>query len=407
MGLSIQSTLAISEGLVKKSNEYNFKEQNDVNEEYDASKDDTSRSMPLLILFRCSAAFLEKCGVHDFNIMDLRKPEAQRIRRILSAVINFARFREERMKDCEPIAQVCEEYAEDAKKAEAEMIQLQNEVDTLKHRVAGEEGKDHQSTLAKLNNYNAKLESELKKLQRSQQQLRTEHLQYKERKMVLFNQLEDQSHLINEEVGQVEKYKGFSTVDPDSIRTVLNDLRSSLQTSEQNLHEGEATLRNKVKTIESIQAVEEELRKLLKVVQGIIDDLARLEDERNILGRQMEELDMKKMVSEDLSRQIGIAEVQTVKFENKIEKTREDALQRETMAKEKLESLENEYRRLTDERGVREVQMDKSKAIIAELENEINRANADFEKEKRKVEAAVTRLNAHIRSYLSDMNNFQ
>lgn len=37
------------------------------------------------------------CGVHDFSMKDLLAPEPKRVRRHLSAVINFAKFREERL----------------------------------------------------------------------------------------------------------------------------------------------------------------------------------------------------------------------------------------------------------------------------------------------------------------------
>jgi len=35
--------------------------------------------------------------IHDFSIRDLIKPDHQRVKNILSAVINFAKFREEQM----------------------------------------------------------------------------------------------------------------------------------------------------------------------------------------------------------------------------------------------------------------------------------------------------------------------
>lgn len=39
-----------------------------------------------------------KCvGIHDFNMKDILKPEYVRFRVLLSAVINFAKFREEQL----------------------------------------------------------------------------------------------------------------------------------------------------------------------------------------------------------------------------------------------------------------------------------------------------------------------
>ncbi len=37
------------------------------------------------------------CGVTDFSLLDVFKPDAKRLRRNLSAIINFAKFKEERL----------------------------------------------------------------------------------------------------------------------------------------------------------------------------------------------------------------------------------------------------------------------------------------------------------------------
>ena len=36
-------------------------------------------------------------GIHDFSIRDLIKPDPLRVKNILSAIINFAKFREEQL----------------------------------------------------------------------------------------------------------------------------------------------------------------------------------------------------------------------------------------------------------------------------------------------------------------------
>jgi kinetochore protein Nuf2 len=43
---------------------------------------------------------MECCGVPDFGFRDLMKPEYARTRRNISAVINFAKFREEKVGLC-------------------------------------------------------------------------------------------------------------------------------------------------------------------------------------------------------------------------------------------------------------------------------------------------------------------
>jgi kinetochore protein Nuf2 len=40
---------------------------------------------------------MSQVAISDFSIRDLIKPDAQRVKRILSAIINFAKFREEQL----------------------------------------------------------------------------------------------------------------------------------------------------------------------------------------------------------------------------------------------------------------------------------------------------------------------
>lgn len=47
----------------------------------------------------CRVRLMSVVGINDFSMRELRKPEAPGVRRILSAVINFIRFRENSMND--------------------------------------------------------------------------------------------------------------------------------------------------------------------------------------------------------------------------------------------------------------------------------------------------------------------
>lgn len=408
MGLSIQLTEELSKDLLGRNNGFSHDshpedEQN--NGRFDAKKDDTSQLIPLMILFRCSLAFLEKCGVHDFNIMDLKKPDSQRIRRILSAVINFARFREERMKDCEPIAQVCEELSEDARKVESEIVLVQNEIDKLREQVGENNEGNKKSTLAQLNNYNYKLQAELKNLEKASTQLQLEHAQYKEQKNGLLDQFKDLHWLVEKEALDVEKYKSFMLINASELNTILDDLNKSLEDAEQELRAGEIRLQNRSKTIESIKTTEDELKNILTIVQSIIDDLVRLEEVRTAIDKQLALRDKEITNIEEIETLIRESERFLKNHEEKIQNTNKLASKKREDAKHRLKILEEEYARLTDERGVREKKMDQNRLIIKSLEEDISKMKAAFEREKRDIETAIARLNAHIRSYLSDMNN--
>jgi hypothetical protein len=54
-------------------------------------------SIPELTFFRTSSKLMNACGVYDFCLKDILTPTPKRLRRQLSAMINFAKFREERL----------------------------------------------------------------------------------------------------------------------------------------------------------------------------------------------------------------------------------------------------------------------------------------------------------------------
>lgn len=54
-------------------------------------------SIPELTFFRTISKLMGYCGIYDFSFRDLLYPSPKRLRRQLSALINFAKFREERL----------------------------------------------------------------------------------------------------------------------------------------------------------------------------------------------------------------------------------------------------------------------------------------------------------------------
>ncbi len=51
----------------------------------------------MLVYLFCRMRLMAASGLHDFSLKDIQKPEYKRLLRIFSAVINFAKFREEKV----------------------------------------------------------------------------------------------------------------------------------------------------------------------------------------------------------------------------------------------------------------------------------------------------------------------
>eukprot|EP00878_Enallax_costatus_P029986 GHUV01032571.1.p1 GENE.GHUV01032571.1~~GHUV01032571.1.p1 ORF type:complete len:359 (+),score=184.30 GHUV01032571.1:426-1502(+) len=70
---------------------------------------------------------MSACGVKDFGIKDIYKPETARLRRHLSAVINFAKFREEKLVAYSEMSAELDVLAEEQQKLQEVLAQKQAE----------------------------------------------------------------------------------------------------------------------------------------------------------------------------------------------------------------------------------------------------------------------------------------
>ncbi|GEQ67377.1 hypothetical protein JCM33374_g1041 [Metschnikowia sp. JCM 33374] len=424
IGFSPDSCVSTSKSLLKKSNPAlvhggtnGSRSGGDAQEPStdDTETDDTAEAVGIVVFFRAVNMFLEKCGIHDFTLMDLMRPDALRTQRVLSGVINFARFREEHLRECEHLARDSEDAVLEIRSLEDQNVDLANRIDKLTERLrdepvaAGEghgggSGTVQKSSLTHLHKYNLKLEQELIKLQKSQEVFKKEHTSYKETKARLIEKLEDQHFLLGESERELNKVEAYATADPAIIKQVVEDLKVHSQTTEEQLRDLETSVRNKTRTHQSIQIVEDELRNLIKIVQEITNDLKMVDNAKENLARQKDELASKNQSSDELSVHLERAKRQFQKSEEKIAKLRQQALEREQSASEKFSALELEYDRLTRDRVAKQEMVDRIRKENGEIEAQIQKMKLDFEFETRNAESAVAKLNDHIRKYLNDIN---
>lgn len=374
-------------------------------------EDDTNNTLGLLVLFRASYIFLQTCGVYDFSLVDIMKPEAQRTRRILSAVVNYARFREQQSKECEVLAVSSEANIEEIRRLKDLNNKYSNDINELREKLqagtSSENGDDpnRKTALKQINIFNYRLENELKKLQKAQQILTLEHSQYKEQKQRLIEKLEDHHYLNLESSKELDKLKGYLSTNPEMLKKVIDDLKNTLTDCQSTYTNFENSYRNKSATIDSIQIIEQELKNLFRILEEILNDITRSDASIDKLTKYQEFLEQQKIQSNDLNRQIQQLKRQLTNLEEKIRKLRNQSNERDKKAKDNLVSLKNDYEELVEERKVKEFELDKKKELITNLEKQMSSKRNEFQIEVRNAETAVSRLTAHLKLYLTEMNN--
>lgn len=351
-----------------------------------------------LVLQRSIHRFMVDCGIDDFSIMDIVKPEPQRLRRLLSAVVNFARFREEHMGDCEDLVQQSEQNAENFRTLMTEHDELSNKVAELERESA-----NSQDRMKEMEAHNSTVEAELRQLKKVQEQLTLEHGAYKQEKARLVGKLEDQSFLIVEGRKENDKLRPYVVESPEMLHKINNDMSASLANDKAALDAAEHRARALEVSIESFRSIEADVRKCIKVVEECEVELQREDEAMKKLMRLQELYEQRKLDSQELDRRIQQLERQVVSAEERIERARTQADQKRKVAQQKMSELRDTFATLQAERSVHDQDMDKKRSYIAVTEQKMADLRQELENEMRAVSSESEKLQAHINVYLNDM----
>ena len=95
-------------------------------------------SVPRLNSFRAIGKMMKICGVEDFSMRDISHPDPKRFRRQLSGILNFAKFREERMSMLLEITGKREEALNNLRRVQLENEKLTDRLATLRLQTQNE-----------------------------------------------------------------------------------------------------------------------------------------------------------------------------------------------------------------------------------------------------------------------------
>lgn len=95
-------------------------------------------SIPELSYLRSCSKMMTICGIVDFGLKDITNPNSKRLRRQLSGIINFAKFREERLQMYGELNVQREGIMEKLRQTQEDNGSLHGQLEQLKQQSAGE-----------------------------------------------------------------------------------------------------------------------------------------------------------------------------------------------------------------------------------------------------------------------------
>jgi len=328
-------------------------------------------SIPQITFMRACTKMMKICGVVDFTIRDLSNPEAKRVRKHLSAVINFARFRDERLslysdlttkRDGLVDALVRMEEEDEKLKADLEVLEGQTAEDAEKIAEWKKTCEEQVKQLEEYNTQQAILTEKSQEMKKTSQELREKN-----------NTL---TLMLKESRSELDRVKGQIVHSPQRVR---QEMATAAKDVEQERQEGLQTERSAreiqlmIATVARTQSVFEKVNKALK-------DFDEEVMKKKTSAKEVKELQRKvRRTSTDIDN----TEMEESNLKKQIQRIDDRCQNIRNQAKNKMESIEKNC--YTARSALVEAEKEKKSALLhmEDLESEVKNLVAIFEEEKK------------------------
>lgn len=377
---------------------------------------DTSNTIPIAILNLTCHKFFKVIGISDFNMMDLCKPDFQRTRRLLSAVVNYARFREERIFDCKESIQQMSDLSDvlESKFDSFNLLRQQNneirsELGYLNNDMNSEEKNiedNEEFNVEKLDKMSNDLEIQLKSLTKKQESLSLEYESYKLTKNDLLTELEKYGFQLVELESKRDKLKKISDTDIVELDENIKQLKETLSTNKDKLQTLATKKDNLEITLKTLERIISELYDLTNVISS---------DLKVSYGREISIINTKKTLIEkkttlenllktSLSSQLKLAKEQLSRQEIIRSNLKKDMASKIQENEEKITDLNNIY---SNEIMKRLMETDKHitndiiEKEVKSIELDIHSKKQQFNNELDELEEEYILLINHVKDYMT------
>ncbi|KAH3684531.1 hypothetical protein WICPIJ_004502 [Wickerhamomyces pijperi] len=364
------------------------------------NKGDNSDTLSLLVLNRLLYKNFLKCGVDDFCLSDLIRPDLARTKRILSSVINYTRFIIEHNEDNQVFLQANDEVVLKLRMAQDQNAKIQEEFNKLRLKLQKSSGK-----ATKLNAEISQLETEFKERRRDQEQVSREHETYRAEKSKLLKELEDDTYLMDSKEAELRKWKSKYQLDsPQKLKRLLEGLQDRLSEEQ---HQNTAISTNITKlttstnTFNDLNAI---LSTILKQTEEIIIDIQKYQAGTRTLTKLELDLHTKQLKLTEREHQIQLSQRAIKSLEERHSRITEQHDRRKQAFQAKNQELDAEFIQLRNKSESMDPKLQSQEAYVIRKRQEINEMKEQLERANSEIQSALEGLEDTVRVYVENLS---
>lgn len=221
---------------------------------------------------------MEAATVHDFHLQDLTRPHPKRFKRHMSALVNFFRFRSDRLAEFDELVLDTEELENRRLDLEEGSEQVRAALDALAAQRRDEEPQVHA-----LRERNLALSDQLLRLKKEQGKLLAEVDALKTEKAQLVQHQTDVQHELHTVHAELHKLQARLAARPDDVRRQIAELHTQTAHERAGVRDAEAKAAALAAKLQVLAQLDTDVGHALAALEQIAGALERIARETRIL----------------------------------------------------------------------------------------------------------------------------
>lgn len=357
-------------------------------------------SVPMIGFLRATNKLLSISGITDFCLQDVTQPTKDRLRQHLSAVINFAKFREDRQAGYV-------QFTEETDNLLTKRANLEEENESLlaQHHQAKAQAEQEEPQRTALHESNLKLGDEVRTLFNQQTEVHNECASLKEQLHAVQDEIREARLQLDDAQRERDRLKSEIVPDPRGLKTKLTELTESSSAEKAAIKALENQIAQHAIRREALERTEREVDEVLDAQAEVEAEQNKLRDMKKQLKENAEAAsreDVKK--NDELFQLKGLDKRKQDKSEQ-IKRLAEQHSSKRNIASDAHADTRRRWSLLEHERSDQGRMLEANETQLRTLRDELLRGKMEHEAEVASVQQQQQLLAAQVRAYHQDLLN--
>jgi len=330
-----------------------------------------NESVPLINSFRAISKMMDIVCVTRFNMKDLSLPTSKRLCRVLSGIINFAKFREERFQLLRQLESSRQENLD-------KRAILQDKYDAMTKRLISlkEQAILESEIITRIENDCGDLENKMYDMNVKQGHIREEIGALKSLNNDLKNEISSKSVILDDQNALKKRQSSQIVTSPEKFRRQIIDVGQALKTEQNDTKIAEKRIRDLMIWIANLDDAQLEVNMALEAVGELRSEVEREKNLTNENDLVLQKLISKKQILAEVEQNVRHLERQVIRGDEKLQLVRKQTVSRGSETQQAVEDLHRQLLEAESMRQLTRQRADKADQeavkIHKEVEAEIN-----------------------------------